>query len=102
MPILEIADLRIRPGEQGAFDAAVTHGVQTVISKAKGFLAYRISRGIENPERYVVQILWETVENHTVDFRQSPDYAQWRSIVGPFLAGPSAVEHFHVVSASAW
>lgn len=99
--ILELADIRIQPGQQAAFDEAIERGVRTVVSQAKGFLGYSVNRGIESPERYVLQISWATLEDHTVGFRESPLFAQWRAIVGPFFAGPPNVEHFNLVSASA-
>jgi heme-degrading monooxygenase HmoA len=95
--ILELADIRIAPGQQAAFDEAILRGVTTVIAHAKGFKGYRVSRSIESPERYMLQVFWETLENHTVDFRQSPEFAQWRAIVGPFFAQPPMVEHFELV-----
>ena len=98
--ILELADIRIHAGQQAAFDESIQRGVDTIISKAKGFEGYKINRGIESPERYVLQIFWTTLENHTVDFRQSPAFADWRAIVGPFFAQPPAVEHFDLVSKS--
>ncbi|MFZ2296300.1 MAG: antibiotic biosynthesis monooxygenase [Polaromonas sp.] len=98
--ILELADIRIQAGQQAAFDEAVQRGVNTVISKAKGFKGYKINKGIESPERYVLQIFWETLENHTVDFRESPAFADWRAIVGPFFAGPPTVEHFELLAKS--
>ena len=99
--ILEIADIRIPPGKQAEFDAAIQHGIATVASKAKGFQGFRVSKGIESPERYVLMIFWGTLENHTVDFRQGPLFAQWRAIVGPFFAVPPVVEHFTLVAKSA-
>lgn len=99
--ILELADIRIHPGQQAAFDEAIQRGVDTVISKAKGFHGYKVNKGIESPERYILQIFWETLENHTVDFRQSPAFADWRAIVGPFFAGPPTVEHFELLAKSA-
>jgi heme-degrading monooxygenase HmoA len=99
--ILELADIRIQPGQQAAFDAAIQRGVQSVISKAKGFCGYKVNNGIESPERYLLMIFWETVENHTVDFRQSPAFAEWRAIVGPFFAQPPVVEHFTLLAKSA-
>lgn len=98
--ILELADIRIQPGQQAAFDAAIVRGVTEVISRAKGFCGYKVNKGIESPERYVLMIFWETLENHTIDFRQSPDFQQWRAIVGPFFAAPPAVEHFTLLSKS--
>ena len=99
--ILEIADIRITPGKGAEFEAAILLGIQTVASKAKGFRGYKVNRGIESPDRYVLMIFWDTLENHTVDFRQGPLFPQWRAIVGPFFAAPPAVEHFELVAKSA-
>jgi len=99
--ILEIADIRIHPGQNAAFELAIEQGVAQVISQAKGFEGFKINKGIENPERYVLQIFWATLENHTIDFRQSPAFPAWRGIVGPFFASPPVVEHFELVTKSA-
>ena len=98
--ILELADIRIHPGQQAAFDEAIQRGVKDVISKAKGFQGYKVNKGIETPERYILQIFWDTLENHTVDFRQSPAFADWRAIVGPFFLGAPVVEHFDLLAKS--
>ena len=98
--ILELADITIRPGEQAAFDTAIAHGVRSVISKAAGFRRASVQMGIESPERYLLLIEWETLENHTVDFRGSAAFAEWRAIVGPFFAQPPRVEHFTIVAAA--
>ncbi|MDB5870507.1 MAG: Antibiotic biosynthesis monooxygenase [Polaromonas sp.] len=98
--ILELADIRIQPGQQAAFDEAIQHGIRTVISQAKGFQGFRVNKGIENPERYLLQIYWATLKNHTVDFRESAAFADWRAIVGPFFAAPPTVEHFNLLAES--
>lgn len=98
--ILELADIRIQPGQQAAFDEAIQRGINTVIAKAKGFQGYKVNKGIENPDRYILEIFWETLENHTVDFRESPAFAEWRAIVGPFFATPPNVEHFNLLAKS--
>jgi len=98
--ILEIADLRIAAGKAAEFEAAVQKAVNTVVSQAKGFRGYKVNRSVESPDRYVLMIYWDTLENHTVDFRQGPLFAQWRAIVGPFFASPPAVEHFELVAMS--
>jgi heme-degrading monooxygenase HmoA len=99
--ILELADIRIQPGRQADFDAAIQRGVDTVIAQAKGFCGYKVHKGLESPERYVLMIWWTTLENHTVDFRESPAFAEWRAIVGPFFAQPPQVEHFTLLAKSA-
>ncbi|MFN0162551.1 MAG: antibiotic biosynthesis monooxygenase family protein [Burkholderiales bacterium] len=99
--ILELADIRIHPGRGAEFDAAIKRGVETVIAKAKGFRGYKVNKGVESPERYLLMIFWDTLENHTVDFRGSAAFADWRVIVGPFFAVPPAVEHFTLLAKSA-
>lgn len=98
--ILEVADIRIPAGQQAAFDEAIRRGVDTVISQARGFRGYKVNRGVESPERYLLMIWWDTLEDHTVGFRQSPAFAAWRAIVGPFFAQPPQVEHFELVAKS--
>jgi heme-degrading monooxygenase HmoA len=49
---------------------------------------YKVDKGIESPERYVLNIFWDTLEDHTVGFREGPLFPQWRAIVGPFFAAP--------------
>ncbi|MFO1273020.1 MAG: antibiotic biosynthesis monooxygenase [Rubrivivax sp.] len=98
--ILEIADIRIAPGRQAEFDAAIQRGLSTVIARAKGVKGWKVNKGIESPERYVLQIFWETLEDHTVGFRQGPLFPEWRAIVGPFFAQPPVVEHFNLLAKS--
>lgn len=99
--ILELADIRIQPGKQAEFDAAIQRGVEQVIAKAKGFCGYKINKGVESPERYLLMIFWDTLENHMVDFRESPAFQEWRNIVGPYFAAPPAMEHFTLLAKSA-
>lgn len=98
--ILELVDIRIQPGKQTEFDAAIQRGVNEVIAKAQGFCGYKINKSIESPERYVLMIFWETLENHTIDFRESAAFQDWRAIVGPYFAGAPAVEHFTLLAKS--
>jgi heme-degrading monooxygenase HmoA len=99
--ILEVADIRIPPGKNAEFEVAIERGLTTVVATAKGYRSHRVQRGVESPERYLLMIEWDTLENHTVDFRQGPLFAQWRAIVGPFFAVPPNVEHFTLAVKSA-
>nr|WP_315483383.1 antibiotic biosynthesis monooxygenase [uncultured Undibacterium sp.] len=99
--ILELADIRIHSGQQAAFDVAIQQGLNQVIVHAKGFRGFKVNKGIESPERYVLMIFWDTLENHTIDFRESAAFTEWRSIVGPFFSAPPMVEHFNLLAKSA-
>jgi heme-degrading monooxygenase HmoA len=98
--VLEIADIRIQPGKNAEFEAAIRRGAETVISRAQGFQRYSVRKSIEAPDRYMLLIEWATLEDHTVGFRGGPLFGEWRAIVGPFFAQPPAVEHYTLVHSS--
>ena len=98
--ILEHADIRIDPAKAADFEAAILHGANTVIAQAKGFKGFKVNRSVESPGRYILNIYWDTLEDHTVGFRQSPAFTEWRAIVGPYFANPPSVEHFTLLAKS--
>ncbi len=98
--ILEHCDIEIDPSKHKDFEEAIVQGVETVISKAKGFRGYKVNHSMETPSRYLLLIYWDTLENHTVDFRGSAAFADWRAIVGPYFAKPPHVEHMTLVAKS--
>jgi heme-degrading monooxygenase HmoA len=95
--ILEVADIRVLAGKEAEFEQAILRGLEQVISKAAGAKSWKVQKGIESPNRFLLMIEWETLEHHTVGFRQSPAFQEWRGIVGPFFAEPPVVEHFQVL-----
>jgi heme-degrading monooxygenase HmoA len=91
--IYEIAEITIKPDTHAAFEAAVTQAVP-LFKAATGCLSMRLERGIETPDTYHLVIGWATLENHTVDFRGSAGFQDWRGLVGGFFAQPPKVEHY--------
>ncbi|HEY6446510.1 MAG TPA: antibiotic biosynthesis monooxygenase [Acidobacteriaceae bacterium] len=96
--ILEVAQLQVRSGEVNAFEAAMRQAAP-VIAGAAGYIAHELRRCVERPGRYLLLVRWETLEAHTVGFRESPAFAEWRAIIGPFFAAPPVVEHYEGVLA---
>lgn len=80
---------------------ALHRGLNDAIAKAKGFSGCQINKGIESPERYVILIYWKTLENHIVDFRESPAFLEWRNILDPYFARAPIVAHFNISGKSA-
>lgn len=90
--ILEIAQIDIKPGMEAEFETGVKNA-GPVFKRAKGCKAMSLQRSLENPSRYRLFVQWETLENHTVDFRGSADFQEWRKLVGHCFAAPPEVEH---------
>ena len=94
--ILEIAQIDVKPGMEQEFEAGV-RAAGPVFRRAKGCTSMALQRSFEHPGRYRLFVGWETVENHTVDFRGSPDFAEWRKLVGHCFAEAPQVEHVREV-----
>jgi heme-degrading monooxygenase HmoA len=96
--IMEIAQIEITPGMESAFEAGVK-AAAPLFKRAKGCSAMMLTRSHEFPQRYRLFVRWATLENHTVDFRGSADYQEWRRLVGASFASPPVVEHVREVVA---
>ncbi len=90
--VLEIAQIDVKPGMEAEFEAGVQKAVP-LFRRAKGCGGVELQRSVERPSRYRLFVQWETVERHTVDFRGSADFAEWRRLVGDCFAQPPEVEH---------
>ena len=98
--ILEIADIHINAGQQGDFEKAVNLAMKTIFAKAKGFRDHQLRHSIESPERYVLLLSWDTLADHTVAFRGSALFVEWRSLVNSYFAKQPYVEHFELVASA--
>jgi heme-degrading monooxygenase HmoA len=94
--ILEAAMLTVHAGQESAFEAAMVNAAP-VIAGSPGYLRHELRRCVETPGRYLLLVEWETLEAHTVGFRQSPAFTQWREIIGGFFAAAPVVEHYEGV-----
>lgn len=91
--VLEIADFAVLAGREDEFSAAYGEA-RSLLAATEGFRSARMTRSIETPTRFVLLVEWESVEAHTVGFRESPAFTRWRELIGPFFDGAPHVEHF--------
>lgn len=90
--ITEIAQIDIKPGMEAEFEAGVKNATP-IFKRSKGCKGMELQRSHEKPQRYRLFVKWDTLESHTVDFRGSPDFQEWRKLVGHCFASPPDVEH---------
>jgi heme-degrading monooxygenase HmoA len=93
--ILEVAVLDIKPGSASDFEAAYRKA-EPIISSAKGHASHELRKGIERPDRYMLLVRWERLEDHVEGFRKSEPYQEWKTLLSPFYAAPPAVEHYQI------
>ncbi len=94
--ILEAAFLQVRDGQTTEFEAAF-RSASAIIAASPGYLGHELQRCIEVTGRYLLLVRWETLTAHTVGFRGSPAYAEWRALLHHFYDPFPTVEHFDAV-----
>jgi heme-degrading monooxygenase HmoA len=91
--ILEAALLRVKAGEGERFEAAMKRA-RPLIEATPGFLGMELRPSLERKGDYLLLVRWETLEDHTVGFRQSARYAEWRAALHHFYDPFPEVWHF--------
>jgi heme-degrading monooxygenase HmoA len=91
--IIEHGSINVLPGHEADFEAAFVEAAK-VIARSPGFRFVRIARGIERPSAYLLLVGWDTLADHTVGFRESDLFTQWRAWIGPHFDGQPHVEHY--------
>lgn len=94
--IYEMAKIKISPQYAIAFEDAVRSAVP-FFKSAIGCKSMRLEKIIENEGEYILRVTWETLENHTIDFRSSENFQKWRALVGEFFIDAPIVLHHETV-----
>lgn len=97
--ILEAAMLQVVPGRADEFEAAFRHA-SPLIASVPGYIAHELQRCLEAPGKYLLLVKWQRLEDHTVGFRGSPEYQEWRRLLHHFYDPFPIVEHFAAVDLS--
>ena len=98
--ILEVAVLDVRTGSEAAYEVAFRQA-SSIISAMPGYISHELQRCIEVPNRYILLVNWESLEAHTVGFRGSPEYQDWKRLLHHFYDPFPTVEHYESVSSNA-
>jgi heme-degrading monooxygenase HmoA len=91
--ITEHAILSVVPGQESAFEEAFAQA-RPIISSMPGFVDLSLSRSLETPDQYLLLVAWNTLEDHTIGFRGSPEYQRWLELLHHFYEPFPTVEHF--------
>ncbi|WP_332773113.1 antibiotic biosynthesis monooxygenase family protein [Phenylobacterium sp.] len=94
--ILEMAHIEVTPGGEAGFEQAVAQATP-LFQAAPGCGGMELHRVVETPGRYVLMVRWDTLEDHTVRFRGSEAFQQWRALAGPHFTSPPHVQHTRIV-----
>lgn len=94
--VLALATIDVIEGQEEQFEAAFSQA-KSIISDMQGYISHDLQKQIENPSRYVVLVKWQTLEDHTIGFRESAEYLQWKKRLHHFYQTMPTIEHFQTV-----
>jgi len=94
--ILEVAILNIKTGLSAEFEKAF-NVAESIISGMSGYISHQLQKCIEEPDKYILLVNWESLEAHTEGFRNSPGYQEWKRLLHHFYDPFPTVEHYTIV-----
>lgn len=94
--ILEVAILDVLPSQEQEFEVAFAKA-QKIISSMKGYILHELGKCLENENRYILLVRWDTLEDHTVGFRHSAEYQEWKRLLHHFYSPFPTVEHYQII-----
>ncbi|GJM13796.1 MAG: antibiotic biosynthesis monooxygenase [Pseudohongiella sp.] len=95
--ILEVAALDVKPGMEEDFEQAFAKA-QKIIAAMPGYISHELRLCVEQKNRYLLLVNWETLEDHTEGFRGSEEYKRWRDLLHHFYDPFPTVEHYRSVA----
>lgn len=94
--ILEVATLDVKLNQEQEFENAFNEA-QKIISSIQGYVSHQLKKCIEINNRYILLVNWETLESHTIGFRESEEYQEWRALLHHFYEPFPNVEHYETL-----
>ncbi|WP_026462987.1 antibiotic biosynthesis monooxygenase family protein [Adhaeribacter aquaticus] len=91
--ILEVAILSIKAGESAAFMDSFSKA-QAIIASMPGYITHSLQKCLEQEDKFLLLVQWQTLENHTVGFRGPEAYLTWKQLLHHFYDPFPVVEHF--------
>jgi heme-degrading monooxygenase HmoA len=96
--VLEVAVLPVSAGRSADFEAAFKVA-SNVISASPGYVSHELRRCLEVENKYILLVRWRTLEDHTVGFRGSAPYQDWKRLLHHFYDSFPLVEHYASIQA---
>lgn len=95
--ILEVAILNVVPGKSLEFEKAFNKA-KNIIKSIEGYISHELQKCIETENRYILLVKWQKLEDHTIGFRKSDKYQEWKELLHHFYSPFPTVEHYKITS----
>lgn len=97
--ILEAVILDVISGKEREFESAFSEA-SNIIASMVGYSSHQLQHCLEKENRYLLLVRWETLEAHTIGFRGSSEYQEWKKRLHHFYDPFPTVEHYKLIFAN--
>ena len=94
--VLEVAIMIVKAGEETDFEEDFKTAGQ-YISSINGYIGHTLKRCLEQQNKYILLVEWQKLSDHTIGFRQSPQYLLWKNLLHHYYDPFPTVEHYETV-----
>jgi heme-degrading monooxygenase HmoA len=94
--ILEVAILHVKSGQEKQFELDFAIAGQ-YISAIKGYVKHSLRKCLEQNNKYILLVDWEHLEDHTIRFRESTEYLEWKKLLHHYYDPFPTVEHYEII-----
>ncbi|SHM68758.1 antibiotic biosynthesis monooxygenase family protein [Gracilibacillus kekensis] len=94
--ITEAVMLQVKQGMEKEYEQAFNKA-STIIVSMNGYISHELQRCLEVKGKYLLIVRWQTLEDHTIGFRQSKEYQEWKKILHHYYDPFPTVEHFEAI-----
>jgi len=94
--VLEVAVLYVREGEETQFENDFLIA-GACIRSVKGYLGHSLQKCLEQKNKYLLMVNWESLTDHTEGFRGSVAYLDWKNALHHYYDPFPVVEHYSPV-----
>jgi heme-degrading monooxygenase HmoA len=94
--IQEAAVLFVKKDQEKDFENDFTIASQ-YISSIEGYLGHSLKKCMEQHNKYLLLVDWRNLEDHTIGFRESAAYLEWKKLLHHYYEPFPIVEHFETV-----
>lgn len=91
--MLEVAILYIKQGLSEEFEVSFDKA-KSIISSMRGYISHELKKCIEEDDKYILLVNWQTLEDHEIGFRKSEEYQQWKALLHHFYEPFPIVQHY--------
>lgn len=93
--VVEIIRYDIEAGRESAFEAAYGEAGR-YLDESPNCFGYQLTRCVEEPNRYILRIEWDSLEGHMKGFRGSPDFSKFFAEIRPYFDSIEEMQHYEV------